>query len=87
MRENRRGRAIAPALGGFAVGATLGSLIALLFAPAPGRVTRKRLAKQIKYAKRAAGERMGEGMVQARRWITEHVPHGNGRHTVRHRTA
>ncbi len=35
-------------LGAFAVGATAGSAIALLFAPASGRVTRKKIAWQFR---------------------------------------
>ena len=58
------------AMGAFALGATAGSTLALLFAPASGRLTRKRLvsqfrsagrsvSKQLKYTKRALAQKAG----------------------------
>ncbi len=86
MRENRH-RGIGIAATAFAVGATAGSLIALLFAPVPGKVTRKRLAMRLRTAQRSAADRMEEGLTQAREWLVERVADGNGRHHPRHRVA
>ena len=80
----------------FAVGATVGSVAALLYAPASGQVTRKRLAMKARTLQRAALRRLGQTQRElatraervreaATEWITEHVPHGNGRHPIRHR--
>ena len=79
------------AAGAFALGATAGSAAALLFAPASGRATRKRLvsklqqgqkllAKKAGYLKDAAVERIGD----TREWLVEHVP--NGRHPAHRAT-
>ena len=81
----------------FAIGATVGSVVALLYAPASGQVTRKRLALKARSLQRAALRRLGQTQRElatraervreaAAEWITDHVPHGNGRHPIRHRT-
>ena len=80
----------------FTVGATVGSVAALLYAPCSGQVTRKRLAMKARTLRRAALRRLGETQRElvtraervreaASEWITDHVPHGNGRHPIRHR--
>ena len=46
------------AVGGFALGAAAGSTVALLFAPASGKITRKHLAMSVKSAQRAAGQKI-----------------------------
>lgn len=90
--SQRRGRG--RTLAAFALGAAAGSLIALLFAPASGRVTRKRLALGVRKLQRLGARKLGEttkvlaakvGHVReaASGWITEHVT--NGKHPVRHR--
>lgn len=98
MRENyrrtggRRGRTVAA----FALGATLGSVTALLFAPASGEVTRKRLIMKAKTARRAVGRKLqraqrvlADRAVLAREaatdWISEHIPNGHGRRPARRR--
>ena len=79
-------------LGMFALGATAGSLGALLFAPSSGKVTRKRIGNQFRqaqrfltkkagYLKEAATEKLGE----TREWLVDHVIPTNGKHPLRHR--
>ena len=75
----------------FTFGAALGSIGALLYAPASGQVTRKRLTSKIRTFQRTAARRLGQtqrALVDraeqvreaASGWIAEHVPHnGNGR--------
>ena len=94
MKEfRRRGGALRTA-GIFALGAALGSIIALLYAPASGKVTRRRLAMKARQLQREAARRLGETQralvtraehvrEAATEWIAEHVP--NGRHPVRRR--
>lgn len=85
-----RGRTLAA----FAIGATAGSILALLFAPASGRVTRKRLVQGARRLQRVGLRKLGQtshliarkvGYVKdaATEWITERV---NGKHVVHHRT-
>ena len=98
VKENRnRGGFLRTAVA-FVFGATLGSVIALLYAPASGKVTRRRLALKARDLQRTAMRRIGQTQralaTRAERvreaatgWITNHVPHGNGRHPIRRRTA
>ena len=97
MKENRQRGGGLRAFVAFALGATVGSVAALLYAPASGQVTRKRLAMKARALQRDALRRLGQTQRElatraervreaATEWITEHVPHGNGRHPVRHRT-
>ena len=82
----------------FALGATAGSIVALLYAPASGKVTRRQLAMRVRTLKRDAARRLNRTQRElavraehvreaATEWIAEHVPHrnGNGRHPIRHR--
>ena len=96
MRENRRRGGIFGTVCGFALGATVGSITALLYAPASGKVTRRRLALKARNLQRTAIRRLGQTQrVLATRaelvrdaateWIAQHVPHGNGRHAIRPR--
>ena len=84
-RQERRGGA-AKGVAIFALGATVGSCLALLFAPAPGYVTRKKLATKIRQAQRVAAEKFEERMNIARGWILERMSNGNGKQYARHRT-
>ena len=74
----------------FSAGAAIGSVVALLYAPASGEVTRRRLALKVRNLRRTAARRLGEtqrafakraGQVReaASGWIAEHRPYGNGR--------
>ena len=101
IKENRqRGGGVRTFLA-FALGATVGSIVALLYAPASGQVTRRRLAMKARTLQRAALRRLGETQralatkaesvrEAAAEWIGDHVPHGNGRHVrrpIRHAAA
>ena len=86
MKEKRRGFQIAQALGLVALGAAIGSVGALLYAPTAGRVTRKRIALQLRTFKRQTTRQLGQGIKQAQTWLVEHVRNGNGRR-VQHATA
>ncbi len=100
MRENRRrgkqGNIVRTAAT-FAVGAGIGSILALLFAPASGKATRRRLLMEVRNQQKVLGRRLGQATKvlatkaeyvreAATDWITEHVPHTNGKHarTIRH---
>ena len=97
MKESRgRGKTFRT-VASFTLGAVAGTIGTLLYAPASGRVTRRRLALKARQLQRQAFRRLGETKrvlanqaVQVREaateWITEHVPHGNGRHPIRRRT-
>ena len=99
MKEQRRRGGAFRTVAAFGLGATAGSIIALLYAPASGKVTRRRLAMRARNLQRATMRRLGQTQralatraVRVRdaatRWITNHsvVRNGNGRHTIRHRT-
>ena len=85
---------------GTILGAAVGSIVTLLYAPASGEVTRRRLGRKARELQRTAIRRLSQTQrVLARKaenvreaageWITEHIPHGNGgsRRTLRHATA
>jgi gas vesicle protein len=55
----RRKSGIGRSLGAFALGAAAGSAIALLFAPASGQVTRRRIGLRLRRISREAGRRVG----------------------------
>ena len=48
------------AVGTFALGAAIGSAVALLFAPASGRVTRRRIGMKLRTLQRESGRRLGQ---------------------------
>ncbi len=96
MKEYRRGNGIAKTVGVFALGATAGSIVALLFAPASGQVTRRRIAmrvralrqqpaRQLSRTRRLLARATSERIHDAREWMAEHLPNGNGKHLVRQR--
>lgn len=91
LRSKGYGRTVAA----FAIGATAGSVLALLFAPASGKVTRRRLFQQVKNTQRAIGRKLGVATKTlmkkaeyareaAGEWITSHVGNGHPRPTRRH---
>ncbi len=53
----RRGRVL-QTIGYFTLGAATGGIIALLFAPASGRVTRRRIAQKLRSVQRSAARRL-----------------------------
>ena len=66
-----------PRLGGFAVGVAVGALLgaaaALLFAPASGHVTRRRLKRKLEHARELAGEGLDDLRRRAKREIRRRV--------------
>lgn len=95
MKEIRRRSGVFQTVAAFVCGAGLGSILALLYAPASGRVTRQRLILQARSLRRNATRRLGQtGRVIARKaasagraateWIATHVQ-GNGRTVLRRR--
>jgi gas vesicle protein len=95
MKEFRRRGGALRTLIAFTFGAAAGSILALLYAPASGRVTRRRLALKAQNLRRNAVRQIGQtrralvlkaGAVReaATQWVAEHVP-GNGRHPLRRR--
>jgi gas vesicle protein len=96
MKETRRRGGFLKSAVAFTLGAAAGSIVALLYAPASGQVTRKRLAGRVRGLRREAVRRIGRTqralVTQAEQvreaateWIAEHVPHSNGRHSIRRR--
>ena len=59
MREPQRTSGIGRTIGAFALGATIGGVTALLFAPASGRVTRRRIALKVRALRQQAGRQLG----------------------------
>ena len=95
MKENRRRGGALRTAAAFGLGAAIGSVIALLYAPASGKATRKRLAMKARDFQRTVGRRLGQTQrvlatraehvrEAATEWIAEHIPHTNGRQ-LRHR--
>ena len=58
--EVRRGSGRGRVLGAFVIGATAGSALALLFAPASGRVTRKRIGLKLRAIQRDTVRHLGQ---------------------------
>lgn len=99
MQNARRRGGVLRTTGTFALGAGIGSLIALLYAPASGRVTRRRLTFGVRNLQRAAIRQLGQTRrvlrTQARQvgqvakgWLADRFPHANGkvvrRRVIRH---
>lgn len=64
----------AKAVGTFALGAAAGSTAALLFAPASGKATRKRLTMQLKSVKRVTGQKI----LRAKKLLARKAEHLRG---------
>ena len=93
MRRSRRQGGALRMSTAFTLGAVVGSIASLLYAPTSGRVVRKRFLMRAASLKRAAARRLAKTQrglrLQAEQvcelttgWITEHAPsrNGNGRH-------
>ena len=85
IKDQRRSSGVGRTIGVFALGAAAGSVLALLYAPASGKVTRKRIAmklrtlkqttvKQISHLRNAATERVSD----ARHWVMDRFASSNG---------
>lgn len=78
--EARSRGGVRQALGTFVLGAAAGSVLALLYAPASGRVTRKRISMKFRAVRRSATvlrDQAARKISDAREWITAHTT-GNG---------
>lgn len=81
MKQQRRGRIVGGAVACFGLGALVGSIAALLYAPASGQLTRKRIATRMKTVRRQAvalRADAGEQLKLARKWVVAHMPATNG---------
>ena len=89
-KQNRQFQKVAQSVGLFSLGAAIGSASAILFAPASGKMMRKRLGNQLRQTRKqllkktdllreAAIEKIGD----TRQWILQHAQNGNGKHSVR----
>lgn len=58
--QKRRGNGLVHTVETFALGAAIGSLVALLFAPASGRVTRKRIGLKVRALRQSTTKRLGK---------------------------
>ena len=82
MKESRRElQKLAQGVGIFALGAAIGSVTALLCAPASGQATRRRIAQKFRTLKRQTTRQFGQRIRQAQAWVVEHVHNGNGKRT------
>lgn len=94
MREQHRRSTKGKTVAAFALGATIGSLVALLYAPASGKVTRQRLAMRARDARRDAQRKLAQARKQlvhraeavrenATEWIQERMQNGHARRPAR----
>lgn len=96
QQPRRRGGAFRT-FAAFGLGAAAGSIIALLYAPASGKVTRRKLAMRAQALRKNAVRRIGqtqkvlagkaiEVREAATEWLAEHMPNtnGNGHRRVAH---
>ena len=84
-RERRGG--VGRTVGTFALGAALGSLVALLYAPASGTTTRKRIKMQFRTFQRSAVElrnKAAKKISYAREWMTGRINGGNSKRLKPH---
>lgn len=88
MKQERKQGGIVRTIGAFALGATAGAIVALLYAPASGKETRRQIANRVRTLKKNAVQLKAEAaerLVQARTWMTQHFSNGHAkRPTVRH---
>ena len=98
MKEARRRGAALRTAGTFAIGAAVGSVVALLLAPVSGKVARKRIgmklqnlqrraSRQFRSLERTASRKLGKQITSARSWMSNHLPNGHARRSTRRRVA
>ena len=79
-----------PPLAAFAIGAAAGSILALLYAPASGKVTRKRIGMKLRTVGKKAAQLRDVAATKfngARVWIQDHMQATNGNGHRRRTTA
>ncbi len=85
--ETRRTGGVRQAVGTFTIAAAVGALCALLYAPASGRVTRKRIAFKVRALRRSATvlrDKAAKRITYAREWVQGRMTgSANGRHLRR----
>ncbi|MBI3087805.1 MAG: YtxH domain-containing protein [Candidatus Omnitrophica bacterium] len=85
----RRGSGVGRAVGAFALGATLGSIVALLFAPADGRTTRRQIGLKVRELQSGAKQLQRNAtrkIRDARTWVMDHMPNGHAKRPLRRKT-
>lgn len=89
MKEQYRARGgVRRTIGAFALGTTVGGIVALLFAPASGRETRRQIRLKANALKRNADElreTASEKLAVARTWVMNHIPNGHAKRLPRRR--
>ena len=96
MQNARRGGGAFRTAGIFALGAAVGSIVALFYAPASGQVTRRRLAnrirtlrrdtvRQLEQTGRTLTRKAGDVREAATAWLSDHMPARNGKQALRRR--
>jgi gas vesicle protein len=94
LKSRRQTRGLLRAIGAFIIGATAGGVIALLFAPTSGQVTRRRIGLKFRTLQRQAGRQLKVTASQlrqaaalqvnhAREWVVGRVANGHSRPTTR----
>ena len=94
LKPRRRAQGLWQTVGAFIIGATAGSVIALLFAPASGQLTRRRIGlkfralqrqttRQLKVQAKHLREAATNGVNHAREWVVGRVTNGHNRPTTR----
>lgn len=88
MGQTRQRGGVGRTVGIFALGAAAGSLLALLFAPASGKETRKRIQLKVRELQQATAtlQRAATKKIKtARAWVMDHMPNnGHVRRPARH---
>ena len=87
-KDVRQATGIGRIVGSFALGAAAGSLLGILFAPASGQATRKRLRAKAQEWQRSVAQLRQEAtkkLSSAREWMLHRVSHqsSNGRRLAR----
>ena len=60
VNQPRQGSGFGQTIGAFALGATAATIVTLLYAPASGKVTRRRIALKVREYQRTAGRKLGQ---------------------------
>lgn len=98
LKEQRRKGGAIRTVAAVGTAAGIGYLLGILFAPASGKVTRRRIALKAQAFRKTAVRKLGqtqkvlatkavEVRERAGEWIAEHMPHnGNGHRRMAHHT-